>query len=201
MVRVPVVGIDLDGVIVEFNRVMLRKLTSFTGVEYHPHDVTNYDYSKCLEGVTPEIVAAAFSDAINRDGFWVHLPSVSQDAVDAARDLSIFTHLYAVTARSENRAVESRYQTTLNQSHCWLTTRGIMCKGVIRCDDGADKGPLLAAMNCEYFLDDQPKAFLSCMDNGVNAYLLNMPYNQDIDTDRRVYSVKEYADLIREEIQ
>ena len=143
----------------------------------------------------------AFSQAINSDSFWVRLTSTSQEAVEAARELSIYSHLYAVTARSENRNADSKYQTTLDQSHYWLTTRGIMCKGVIRCDDGGSKGPILAAMGCEYFLDDQPKAFLSCIENDVNAYLLNAPYNQDIDTDRRVYSVREYVDLVRKEIQ
>lgn len=200
--KVPVVGIDLDGVLVEFNKVMLRVLSSYTGVDYSTSDVTDYDYSKCLEGVTPEIVKSAFSETINTPSFWVRLASVSEDTVVAARSLSDISHLYAITARSENRLAEAKYQTTLDQSHSWLQTRKISCAGVVRCDDGSDKPGIVEALNCDYFLDDQPKAFLLCMDSGINAYLLDAPYNQEVDCrGRRLYSVREYLELVREDIQ
>lgn len=197
--RVPVVGIDLDGVLVEFNLAMLEILTGITGVEYTPEEVVNYDYSKCLEGVTPEIVSQAFDLAINSNGYWVHLTSTSLEAVEAAKDLSYFSHLYAVTARAENGEAESKYQTTLDQSSYWLTTRGIMCAGVIVCGSATDKGYVTSALRCEYFLDDQPRSWISCMDSGINAYLLDATYNQDVDTDRRVYSVREFVDMVKEE--
>lgn len=197
--RVPVVGIDLDGVLVEFNKKMLSIISKHTRKEYTPEDVTNYDYVKCLEDVTTEIVAQSFSELVNSSGGFVHLTSISVEAIDAAKELSIHSHLYAITARSENRKAEYKHQLTLDQSQYWLTVRGINCAGVIVCGDANDKGCIASALRCEYFLDDQPKAWLSCIDSGVNAFLLDAPYNQEIGTDRRVYSVREFVDLVRGE--
>lgn len=205
MAKVPVVGIDLDGVLVNFSQVILGKFTLYTGVTYSRWDVTNYDFVKCLSGVTPSIMKSVFDDIQNSRGFWTLLQSTSPEAVEAARELAMFSHLYAVTARRECLVAQKRVETTITQSSHWLLTREIHCAGVLRCDHGEDKGDLLSAMGCEYFLDDSPVDYLSCIHSGVNAYLLDAPYNQDVDLEgddfRRVCSVREFVDMVKEEIQ
>jgi hypothetical protein len=73
--------------------------------------------------------------------------------------------------------------------------------GVIRCNRSDEKGKLVRALGCEYFLDDNIQAFLSCAEEGVNAYLLDAPYNQGIFTDKRVFSLWDFVDIVRREVK
>lgn len=199
---VPVVGIDLDGVLVDFNKVFLRRLSLLSGREYTVDQVTNYSYAKCLPELDKATLSTAFREIPNTPDFWVVLPHICQEGVDAAKELGEISHLYAVTARVPMHHTwrNVRYTTTLAQSEYWLRSRGIDVMGVIKCKGGLRKGPLVHALGCDYFLEDSPESFLSCREFGVNVFLMDAPYNQDIDTDRRIYSVREYVDMIKESI-
>lgn len=197
---VPVVGIDLDGVLVDFNKVFLEKLSAFEGKEYTVDQVTNYSYIKCLPGVDKNAVSQVFREISRAPDFWIDLPPISQQGVDAAVELSEISHLYAITARAPTSFTcqNPRYSATLVQSEYWLRSRGIDVMGVIVCKNSGSKGSVANALRCDYFLEDSPESFVSCREFGIDAYLMDAPYNRYIETGQRIYSVQEYLDMIKE---
>ena len=202
MERVPVIGIDLDGVLVDFNRKILELLNEKLGTNYVMSDITDYKYYKCLPAVDEEVTHWLFDKTLNTPNFWTSLAAV--DRGEGVRALHARQHkflVYALTARRESGAVTGKSTTTAQQSIHWLTSRGLDMAGVIRCDGGYNKGTILSNFGCEYFLDDSPECYLSCVEAGVKTYLMDRPYNQCLETDDRVYSVKEYLDAIEEDME
>lgn len=58
---------------------------------------------------------------------------------------------------------------------------------------GKDK----AVADVDFFIDDKPENIDMMKGQGVAAYLLDQPWNQDYDAGRRrIYSLEEYADIV-----
>lgn len=197
MLKHPIVGIDLDGVVVNFNSRALQILSSYTGVRYEPKQVVDYNYANCLREVTPEMVREMVHQISYEPLFWFRLVERSQEIPALAELCNHYCHVYFITSRWETEDAYRIYQTTLRQTIEWLRIRGIDYSGVIRVD-GPNKNDAIKGVGCRYFLDDREETFLSCLEAGIDAYLMDAPYNQNVATDRRIYSVGEYLEIIKQ---
>jgi uncharacterized HAD superfamily protein len=197
--HIPVVGIDLDGVLCDFNTRMVSFVNAVAGTIHRPSDVTRYDYTECL-GVTEEQVIQAFEEYVDGvPNFWKHIAATSSKNILSAAQISRETNLYAITKRRETcNDARSVWETTIGQSRYWLEAYNIHVAGVVRVDYSKDKLNAIKILQCEYFLDDHPDTFVSCYNEGINIYLMDAPYNRHVDAgNRRISSVEEYLEIIR----
>lgn len=50
----------------------------------------------------------------------------------------------------------------------------------------------------DVMVDDRPENFWAYEEAGVPVYLLDQPWNQQVNTDKRIYTLSEYADIVLE---
>lgn len=194
-----IIGFDMDGVLSDFNSVALSLLYEMFGCGPHsPESVTSWDYYKCLPDVTASMQTKLFERIANTPEFWYSLPPVSAESIEWTRALANTYDVYIITARRYSSFNDSSRYSTLGQTVRWCQKYSIPIMGAILVDDFDDsaKVPAVKGLNIQYFLDDNPRFFVTLLENGIGAYLMNRPYNNFLGNEKRVSSVKEFCERI-----
>lgn len=186
-----VVAIDLDDVlcdfITEFTKIANKRFgTPEIGTQPVDWDWSNFGLTKNQqEEVWQEIRAVK--------NFWMTLGVEPGADWELLQELEKTCIVYYPTARVNTVGHHAGHQ-----SAAWLAQRfGIVCPTVIA---GYNKGPLAAALNYDYFLDDRPK---NCQDVHTarpecKVYLKDSSHNQDFVGMPRVKDFNEFAKIILE---
>ncbi len=152
------IGLDLDGVIVNSIEYWRRVLNREAGTHYGPHDLPE-PYS------TREQAAAADAHELEM----LIAPPPMAGAVAAISRLREAGHtLVVITARSRRLR---------RLTEAWLSYHGI------KVDDmhflqGADKTPLAKALGLDVMVEDTPVNAVSLAVAGIRVLLFAAPYNQ-----------------------
>lgn len=171
-------GVDLDGVIANFNRGYLRLLAEMTGrqpVNPETYVPDTWDYAESL-GFAPQEIANAWARIRDDAQFWYRLTAYP-GTFDFLYDLTVTARrddydLYFITSRPGRNVIY--------QSAAWLMLHGaqrLHSFSVIVTDQ---KGLIAAGLQLDAFLDDKwanvrnvkaarPKS---------RVYLLKQPWNQ-----------------------
>ena len=158
-------GIDLDGVLADFNRAFIETLAEVTGRALIPKGTipTVWDYPQSY-GYTAEETSAAWA-AVTADHYWW----LNLEALVGAADFVRHTRLFDTTFVTSRPGSESRWQSAL-----WLNRMGTSLPQVVVAHD---KGPVYEALGISHVLDDKPSHVHAALEAGCKAILLAQPWN------------------------
>jgi 5'(3')-deoxyribonucleotidase len=180
------VGVDLDGVMYDFARHVRRYL-----VEHQGYDEKALSHLESWDfwtgwGWDDERFARACDAAVDA-GILYATGEPNAGAVEALRRIADAGHeLHVVTARTSGTAPTA----ALVATQTWLETYGVPYSSLTM---SADK----TIVTTDAFIDDSLHNYDDLAAAGVQAYLLNQPWNAPFDDGRRrVANVREFADLV-----
>ena len=183
-------GMDIDGVLANFDRGFLDVLNRVYGKEYTEEDLENkrdWDYFKTLEDLTLEQENDAFKYL--GEWFWLRLEPYDQKAMLAISLLSEKHNIYFITDRHPNPTKEL----TLWQTRKWLEHFNISPAGVILTKEKPQACKLLGL---EYFIDDNVKNVNNINKTDTKCFVMNKSYNSKCKAER-IYSIWDYISIIR----
>ena len=176
-------GIDIDGVLAEFNTAF-KKFFPRIPDDFVP-DV--WDWPKKY-GATDEEIEEAWDILRDSSDFWRRLSPYPEMAEQSKviNDLSADGHeIYFITAR-EGWCAKFETET-------WLRRHGIAFPTVILSSSGYRKGDICSALDLHAMLDDSLDN-VRVISNVCRTYLLDRPWNQqeDVTCVTRVTSISQY---------
>lgn len=188
------IGFDVDGVLADFIGAfgdVARKLYGErVPVNFVP---TDWNFGNLL---TKEELHAVWKAVSTTENFWQKervLPGVKDSLTSFFRINR--GDVWFITARKPGAGA-----TVAKQTQRWLDSLGVNPKsycGVISVDHPEHKKAMLQAMGLQYFIDDHGPTIeeLDTIE-GLNAYLLDAPWNQDAKVKNRVSDLNEYLSRI-----
>lgn len=179
------VGLDVDGVLADFNTQFVRTIIEVTGEDKFPP--TNrypvWDYPEHFS-YTPMQMSDVWTKIKNSTSFWRTLAPEASVDFSVIERVSGWPHdVYFITSRP---GVCAKLQT-----EAWLVDRGITNPTVLIT---SHKGSACATLGIDAYIDDKTDNIQSVehLSPGTRAYLLNCSYNATGQVQRRVESVSEF---------
>lgn len=188
-------GIDIDGVLADFNKPYVQLLESIQHIRFPDVDETypdTWDYDKA-RGVLGKHRSEAWTKIKESHDFWYRLPSLTgaEEFLGHLADFPTSVDTYFVTSRP---GLTSKIQTEQ-----WLGERGYENPTVLI---SSQKGMCARALELDYYIDDKDE---NCVD--VVAYSpttkcvqLIQPWNHRQEGAQRVGTLKEFQTLIELEL-
>lgn len=188
------IGIDIDGVLADFNSSFIELVKEVTGRNlfpegYWPH---TWNYPEAL-GYTAEEVGAVW-DHIKAGGtFWRELEplpdmEVLKDWFFSPPASDEYHEFYFVTSRM-GIAVKM-------QTEEWLDEQmGVSGHTVLI---SSEKGAIAKALKLGYYADDRAENIMDVERTSPDtfAYLIEQPWNQHLPVGRRIPGIKDFLDII-----
>jgi uncharacterized HAD superfamily protein len=189
----PRVGIDLDGVFTDFSTPALEEIASRGFPLISQKEITAYEFDRCIPGFTKEDwVDVYYRTLTHRPHFFRDLAPYSSEDLAYVFELCKIADVYVVSARSETGP---DCQSVTTQTAAWCRKHNLPVAGVFIVD-GLNKAEALKFLRCSHFIDDAPKTFVNCLENGINVWLYDQPWNREIPTSKRISTIKEYHDIV-----
>jgi uncharacterized HAD superfamily protein len=185
------VGIDVDGVLAEFNAGFIALVKEKLGVELPPvsenyPDTWNYDIEALKvhygdEQRAKEASRELWGTIAASHSFWMKLQPISQPLLYKLADVAAMHTFYFITSRPGGSA---KFQT-----EAWLLKWFALPTVLI----ASDKGPVAKSLGLELFIDDKPENANEVAEATEGKCLVLMPerpWNRNVVTDARVARVK-----------
>lgn len=187
----PRIGLDVDGVLAAFSPKFISMANAKYGLHLKPEDQHGWAHQSL--GLSDEQADAIWQDIERTPNWWLSL-----DQLPGTHDLSAWYkryRIYFITSRTLSAGLPVEDQTAnWIRRHYFIPNPTVLVS--------SNKGPLCAALNIEYFLDDRPE---NC--TNVRAYspftkvfIQHAPYNVDFPggSIERVPSLNEFFLRVRE---
>jgi uncharacterized HAD superfamily protein len=180
------IGIDVDGVLADFNPSYIRLLNEISGTvdpaseDYQP---TQWNYEADL-GFTNEHVAEAWKQISVSDYFWCNLGYFEDNFWASLKlDEDWEAETYYITARPGKSAKR--------QTERWFMAQDVYYDPTVLIS--AHKGLCAKALDLEVYIDDRLENILDVerTSPSTRAYLINRSYNVNGDVLRRADTVSE----------
>lgn len=186
------VGHDLDGVHFLFApslwEALIKKGLVSKGTPMPPAEV--WDFFKAKEwagGLTPAQFVELCHWGVDEGIVFIHggcIPE-AREAFKMLHDMGFYQVIVTDRPFGKNNGEGSK-----NNTYKFLEENGYEYDEIHFTADKANVG-------LDYMIDDKPENFWDLTAAGVDCYLLDRPWNQHVDAgDKRVYSVREYAEII-----
>ena len=171
------VGVDIDGVLADFNTRFIEEVIATTGKDLfppRPFDIPTWDYPQHY-GYTREEVHAVWERLKANRAFWMTLPPYlgAMNLIEWLRETSQQGHfdLYFITSRPGEMA---KYQTEV-----WLAVHGGDITWTPTVLISSEKGKCADALRLTHYLDDK---WENCHDveahTTATVFMLDQPWNQ-----------------------
>jgi uncharacterized HAD superfamily protein len=196
--RLPRLAFDVDGVFANFQQGFLDLVNARFGTT-----ITTDQWTQYLDIIGPNAACPIFTKEQWDYGweklkitpfFWANLkpfPNVDWDQLEL--DMATFQfNGYFITKRCDLNTQELGDSNALTR--IFFEKYGIENATAIISCLGKNRIALLKELAVDAYIDDWGEQFLEAREAGINAFLLNQPFNQHVDTPYRVYSIQEYVD-------
>lgn len=189
-------AVDIDGVLADFNGEVIKMANRLFNKNLPANFVTqNWNYSDIL---TPDEWTQVWDALMSIEDFWLGLA-----ALPGTRELHAFlaqnhdAQVYFITSRKQPKG-----QSTIMQTTQWLEQRGLwprFDRSRVIVTEASEKWKYLRALDIQWYIDDYAPtiAGLQTSQEGLNAYLLDAPYNQYAVSLPRVFSMSEYLKRVK----
>jgi uncharacterized HAD superfamily protein len=191
------VGFDIDGVLANFVTGFLDLVNRETGSSFVESDWTTY--GGATSSGRPEFLtdiqwAAGWAALEKEPCFWAKLdayPSATEFGKIQNSLESFQFNGYFITRRKNLKTSSISDANALTR--IWLEQQGIVDASAIIASSGGNRIQVLKELEIDTYIDDWADQFLLAQEAGIDAYLIDRPYNRHIQTDKRVYSITEYV--------
>jgi uncharacterized HAD superfamily protein len=180
-----IIGLDIDGVIVDYVHHVLPLLSEICNRTVNYEDITHRDITKCLS--IDEKKAAYFWEQIFNTDLLLHSAPIK----GALEGLSALR-------RHEIWLITGRPATMRNLTLSWLNKNSVKYDQIVF-DSDKTAGNLSLERDCSVFVEDQLEVGVSLAEAGIFTLLLDQPWNQAASLPkncRRVYHWDEVVDEI-----
>jgi uncharacterized HAD superfamily protein len=164
------VGIDMDGVVDDFNSSFQKEITAELGIIL-PHTYPVWDWPQ-HHGLTESQVARVWNRIRHHnacENWWFTLDPLPDTYL--LGPASTEHELFFITSRVATPGLSIRQQTAQ-----WLTTHhGIIAPHVYV---SHEKGETAQELNLDYFIDDKPEHIEDVAGVGVMSYVCDAEYNR-----------------------
>lgn len=170
-----VIGVDVDGVLADFNQSYRNMLIATSGKDLFKGetDPPCWNYAPAY-GYTQEEDTAAWSNITKSYCFWRNL-SALKHAGDFLWALAA-SHLVPVPDKSRVYFITSRPGLDVKgQTERWLHALGVPNPTVLIVGNHFDKGPVASALSLTHFVDDKPENCLAVRATRHNACTVFCP--------------------------
>lgn len=195
MGRIVRLGIDIDGILSDFNAAFVEKMVEVTGEDKfgaRPVVPTSWKYPTEQFGYSVTQMTDTWS-AVQRDPqFWSDLPKYpwTDAAMTALGALWQDNHdIYFITDR---KGINPK-----NQTEVWLDQFGTVAPTVLI---SAEKGMCARALNLDLYIDDKNENCIAVRDQSPKTIcvMLAQPWNEKIDGVARIDTMDEFFRVIEE---
>ena len=177
---VMLIGVDIDDVIADTERVVRQHLNARYGLRLRREDVTDFSLEK-LAGLSPGDVQAFLEDFHRSGGYRSMAP------IPGAREA-----LTRLAARHRIVLVTARPEETRPDTEAWLAEHGIPYHALIF-SNGAGKHGL---QPYDRFVEDRPAFALELAEAGVPVLLFDAPWNRRV-AHPRIRRVRDWQEALR----
>lgn len=186
----PKVGLDVDGVLAAFSPRFIQMANEKYDLSLKLEDQTGWAHQSL--GLNDHQADEIWREIEATKNWWLKLDKLPN--TDELSNLVDRFRIYFITSRTLSAGFPIERQT----AHWILKHYFIPFPTVIV---SSHKGPLAAALNLDYFLDDRPEncADVATFNPYTEVFLQDAPYNQEFNARRvrRVRSVNEFFQAIQ----
>lgn len=187
-----IIGVDVDGVLADFNRDYIEKVIDLSGRDLfpaRPFDIPCWSYPEHY-GYTRREVSEVWTQIKLSANFWVNLqgyPSTEGfleflDSLDGNNDI------YFVTSRVGIRVK--------HQTETWLYEHGFNKPTVLI---SSEKGLCANALKMDYYIDDKNENVRDVVEvSGADCFMLAQPWNESQFGCVRVDSIVDFQKVLKE---
>jgi uncharacterized HAD superfamily protein len=197
--RLPRLAFDIDGVLASFQGLFLDSMNRVCGTSYEIKDWVKYDLAG--NPFTKEQFDAAWKEVLVTPNAWRILEpcgDIDFYEINTEMGMAIYNGYFVTKRRDlEETDYNHGYKHMRDANYLtrmWLEDHGIKNYTSVISTASTVRVDMLKLIEADAYIDDWGEQFLKCRAAGINAYLIDRPYNQDIDTHYRVYSVEEFID-------
>jgi 5'(3')-deoxyribonucleotidase len=183
------VGVDIDGVLADFNSAFIALIVKHTGKDLfppRPFDIPIWNYPQHF-GYTDAEVNECF-DLVKKDSmFWLNLRPYA-GTYDVLRGL-YFDYLYFITDRP---GVDTKYQ-----SEEWLKEHGLEDTPTVLVSP--NKGLLAKCLKLDYYIDDKVENCIDVLQQSpdTKCYMQARTWNHPVRGVTRVFNMYEFLEGIK----
>lgn len=192
------VGLDIDGVLADFNQAYVATVIDVTGKDLFPgpygtFDITTWNYPESY-GYTATEVSKVWALIKESEGFWVNLRPYKEVQ-------RIYQRLYDITCGAELHDVyfiTSRPgKSSKIQTEAWLA--GGMQIQIPTVLISSDKGACARALNLDLYIDDRTEncADVVALSPRTRCFMLARTWNEHVDSVERVSTLDEFFAMIQ----
>lgn len=185
------VGFDVDGVLYDFVAGMRRWFADVHGIPIENMPEPGIWAFGPLWGLTNEEFYAACNAATDAGhlGVYGEPPADARRTLDRVRDAG--HQVIIVTARAFGRPAGGHMRSASELATRWWLNHHHLPYDELHVG-AKDK----SSVHTDVFIDDYPKNHAALEEAGVQAVLMDQPWNQDYTANVRVHSLTQYADHV-----
>ena len=177
-----IIGIDVDSVLADSDRVFTTELEKLTGRKLKRTKDDPFKYEEAF-GITEDEMAAFWEEFTKKDG-WIKIPPLAQGP-ETVREL-FKTHRIVV--------VSARPKVIKEQTARWLEINDIPFDELVL-TDFRDKTEIFDDIGkLEYFLEDNAEFALSFAKKSISVLLFDNPWNEELEYEN-IIRVKNWMDV------
>ena len=182
------IGLDVDGVLADFNPAYIELLTKQTGIKFpevndqYP-DTWNYDRAA---GVKKEDETAVWNIIKGSEDFWFKLLPY--------HNVCAFL-VWLKYLRQDTYFITNRCGSAKSQTERWLHKAGYPEPTVLI---SSEKAMVCKALNITHYIDDKNENCndVKCYASRTKGYMLKRPWNEPIESVPRLSSLKDFQNIL-----
>lgn len=168
-------GIDLDGVVADFNSAFVREAnTIWPGKLPTDYQPTSWNWDEVF---TKADFSHVWEVLEKKPNWWLSMHPYAENvrAIALHRIRHPEDEIFYVTARHQVAGMP-----TMHQTQTWLQQCGIGGLGTsVIVDNSGNKSAIFNALGCDANIDDKLEAVIEHDRNTTGAFLLDRPWNRD----------------------
>lgn len=191
--RKPRLGVDVDGVLANFNGSFRDVCFGLFGKPGHTYIPQDWDWRD--SGLSPEQIAKAWREVRRSEDFWLGLGKLA--GTDKLAGAETWAELFFVTSRIPTRGLP-----TVAQTELWLRRNfGLADPYVTVVDRAGDKIVQVEELELDAIIDDKTETYAEAAriyGNGLWTFRAVRPWNRPVEGAIEVDSLNEFLDFMEE---
>lgn len=188
-----IIGVDLDDTLVCCIKHFLDFYNDKHNTEFAVDDINAYGMWDVF-GCSKESVMADISEFYSHPAFDNLTPI--EGSVQAVQRLTQEHDIYLITARPSYEEGKIRNMIEFNYRSCFKDI--ILTDQVFEKDNARKKSEICNDIGAKLMIDDSISHAYDCISEGIDVFLMDMPWNQSYKADDKITKVYSWKDIEKE---